>query len=79
MSEQADPGDGLHRLSMTVLMTPDMSNFSGNVHGGLLLKLLDQVAYTCASRYARALTCRSTRSCSGSRCTSGSWSPSPPA
>jgi acyl-CoA hydrolase len=54
VSEQADPGDGLHRLSMTVLMTPDMSNFSGNVHGGLLLKLLDQVAYTCASRYARA-------------------------
>jgi acyl-CoA hydrolase len=46
--------DSLHRLSMTVLMTPDMSNFSGNVHGGLLLKLLDQVAYTCASRYARA-------------------------
>src|SRR3954447_26118433 len=44
----------LYRLSMTVLMTPDMSNFSGNVHGGQLLKLLDQVAYTCASRYARA-------------------------
>ena len=42
----------LHRLSMTVLMTPDMSNFRGNVHGGILLKLLDQVAYTCASRYA---------------------------
>lgn len=41
-----------HRLSMTVLMTPDMSNFRGNVHGGTLLKLLDQVAYTCASRYA---------------------------
>ncbi|MFD5128880.1 acyl-CoA thioesterase [Streptomyces olindensis] len=39
-------------LSMTVLMTPDMANFSGNVHGGSLLKLLDQVAYTCASRYA---------------------------
>ncbi|QNG35588.1 acyl-CoA thioesterase [Geodermatophilaceae bacterium NBWT11] len=45
--------DELHRLSMTVLMTPDMSNFSGNVHGGQLLKLLDQVAYTCASRYSR--------------------------
>lgn len=43
----------LHRLSMTVLMTPDMSNFSGNVHGGQLLKLLDTVAYTCASRYSR--------------------------
>ncbi|MFF2113911.1 acyl-CoA thioesterase [Rhodococcus koreensis] len=39
-------------LSMTVLMTPDMANFSGNVHGGQLLKLLDQVAYSCASRYA---------------------------
>lgn len=37
---------------MTVLMTPDMANFSGNVHGGTLLKLLDQVAYSCASRYA---------------------------
>ncbi len=54
----ATPGDGgsdeLHRLSMTILMTPDMSNFAGNVHGGLLLKYLDQVAYTCATRWARA-------------------------
>lgn len=39
-------------LAMTVLMTPDMANFSGNVHGGTLLNLLDQVAYACASRYA---------------------------
>lgn len=39
-------------LSMTVLMTPEMANFSGNVHGGHLLKLLDHVAYTCASRYS---------------------------
>lgn len=38
-------------LSMSVLMMPDMANFSGNVHGGDLLKLLDQVAYACASRY----------------------------
>ena len=41
-----------HELSMTVLMTPDMANFAGNVHGGTLLKFLDQVAYACASRYA---------------------------
>ena len=41
-----------HELTMTVLMTPDMANFSGNVHGGTLLKLLDEVAYACASRYA---------------------------
>jgi uncharacterized protein (TIGR00369 family) len=37
---------------MTVLMTPDTANFAGNVHGGTILKLLDQVAYACASRYA---------------------------
>src|SRR3954467_4548987 len=41
-----------HQLAMTVLMTPDMANFAGNVHGGTVLKLLDQVAYACASRYA---------------------------
>jgi len=41
-----------HQLTMTVLMTPDMANFTGNVHGGAILKLLDQVAYACASRYA---------------------------
>lgn len=39
-------------LSMSVLMTPDKANFSGNVHGGALLKYLDEVAYACASRYA---------------------------
>ena len=43
---------GLPTLTMTVLMTPDKANFSGNVHGGTLLKYLDEVAYACASRYA---------------------------
>ncbi len=33
-----------HQLSMTVLMTPDTANFSGKVHGGTILKMLDQVA-----------------------------------
>jgi len=42
----------IHQLTMTVLMTPDMANFSGNVHGGTILKFLDQIAYACASRYA---------------------------
>ena len=45
-----EPGNS--QLSMTVLMTPDMANFSGKVHGGTLLKYLDEVAYACASRYA---------------------------
>jgi acyl-CoA hydrolase len=42
----------LSELTMTVLMTPDMANFSGNVHGGAILKLLDEVAYACAARYS---------------------------
>ena len=40
-------------LHMTILMTPDMANFSGKVHGGAILKLLDQVAYACAARYCK--------------------------
>ena len=39
-------------LAMTVLVTPDMANFSGHMHGGELLKYLDRVAYSCAMRYA---------------------------
>ena len=45
-----EPGNA--ELTMTVLMTPDMANFSGHVHGGTLLKYLDEVAYACASRFA---------------------------
>lgn len=40
------------RLTMTILMTPDLVNFSGNVHGGAILKYLDQAAYSCAARYS---------------------------
>ncbi|ATJ81274.1 acyl-CoA thioesterase [Halomonas beimenensis] len=50
MDEHALPGQ--HELTMTVLMTPDMANFSGKVHGGAILKKLDEVAYACASRYS---------------------------
>ena len=38
-------------LSMTILMTPELSNFSGVVHGGHIMRMLDQVAYACATRY----------------------------
>jgi len=41
-----------HELIMSELMMPDTANFSGNVHGGELLRLLAQVAYSCASRYS---------------------------
>jgi acyl-CoA hydrolase len=53
-----------HQLSMTVLMTPDTANFAGNVHGGTILKLLDQAAYACASRYVG-------RVCGHAKCRSG--------
>ena len=44
------------RLEMTVLMTPEMANFSGKVHGGALLSLLDRVAFSQASRYSGRYT-----------------------
>lgn len=40
------------QLQMTELMTPDLANFSGKVHGGALLNLLDRVAFSLASRYS---------------------------
>ncbi len=37
---------------MSEIMTPNMANFTGNVHGGYLLSFLDRVAYTCACLYS---------------------------
>lgn len=34
------------------LVGPSMANFSGKMHGGELLKLLDKAALTCAMRYS---------------------------
>lgn len=39
-------------LTMSEIMTPNMINFHGFVHGGYILSLLDRVAYSCAARYA---------------------------
>ena len=41
-----------HQLIMTEIMPPEKSNFSGNIHGGYILYLLDRVAYACAARYS---------------------------
>ena len=49
----AKPKKQEKQLFMTRLMTPDMSNFSGKVHGGTILKLLDEAAFSCASRYCK--------------------------
>ncbi len=37
---------------MSQLMMPNDANFSGFVHGGVLLSIADKVAYACASRHA---------------------------
>jgi len=39
-------------LVMSEVMTPDMANFQGNVHGGDILRYLDRVAYACSARYS---------------------------
>lgn len=40
------------QLSMTQLMLPTHSNFSGFIHGGYVLSLMDQVAFACASKHS---------------------------
>jgi acyl-CoA hydrolase len=41
----------LKTVEMSEIMTPNMTNFTGNVHGGYVLSMLDKVAYACAARY----------------------------
>jgi acyl-CoA hydrolase len=36
----------------TELMIPSYANFGGKVHGGIILSLLDKVAYICASKHS---------------------------
>lgn len=40
------------QLTMTQLMLPSHSNFSGFIHGGYILSLMDQVAFACASKHS---------------------------
>jgi uncharacterized protein (TIGR00369 family) len=39
-------------VTITELMIPSYANFGGKVHGGILLGLMDKVAYVCASKYS---------------------------
>ena len=39
------------QLTLSEVMTPDKVNFSGHIHGGYLMLLLDKVAYACAARF----------------------------
>ncbi len=42
------------RVQISQLMRPQHGNYAGNVHGGVLLSLMDEAAYLCASRFAEA-------------------------
>src|SRR2546421_5346017 len=39
-------------VRVSQLMTPEFTNLFGNVHGGDVMKLVDQIAYVCCARYA---------------------------
>ena len=41
------------RVTISELMLPSHSNFSGKIHGGYILSLLDQIAFACASKHSR--------------------------
>ena len=41
------------RVSITELMLPSHSNFSGKVHGGHILNLMDQIAFACSSKHSQ--------------------------
>ena len=39
-------------ISISELMLPSNTNFSGKIHGGYILSLLDQIAFACASKFS---------------------------
>ena len=41
------------RITISELMVPAHTNFSGKVHGGYILSLMDQIAFACASKHSK--------------------------
>lgn len=39
-------------ISISELMLPSNTNFSGKIHGGYILSLMDQIAFACASKFS---------------------------
>lgn len=39
-------------ISISELMRPSSANFSGKIHGGYVLNMMDQIAYACASKHS---------------------------
>jgi len=40
------------KTTITELMIPSYANFGGKIHGGILLSLMDKVAFACSSKHA---------------------------
>ncbi|WP_124980708.1 acyl-CoA thioesterase [Nonlabens xiamenensis] len=40
------------RVVLSILMLPSHANFSGKIHGGYILSLIDQIAFACASKHS---------------------------
>ncbi|GAA4817572.1 acyl-CoA thioesterase [Litoribaculum gwangyangense] len=40
------------QITISQLMLPSHSNFSGKIHGGFILNLMDQIAFACASKHS---------------------------
>lgn len=40
------------QITLTELMLPSHANFSGKIHGGYILNLMDQIAFACASKHS---------------------------
>lgn len=51
MSEAARPVRH-SQTTITELMVPSYANFGGKIHGGIILSLMDKVAYACATKHA---------------------------
>src|SRR5207248_203650 len=67
-------------VKVAQLMTLEWANIFGNVHGGHVLHLVDNIAYVCAARYS-GMACATARSAiassnSSRRWTTPRWTPS---
>ncbi|PHQ80004.1 MAG: acyl-CoA thioesterase [Coxiella sp. (in: Bacteria)] len=47
MNEQAKT------CTLSEVMPPERANFTGHIHGGYIMLLMDRVAYACAARYSK--------------------------
>ena len=51
MTTEAKPVK-VSQTTITELMIPSYANFGGKIHGGILLSLMDKVAYACSAKHA---------------------------